>query len=423
MDALTILIIYLVFFTLAFIWRTILVILNINHIKAHKDNQPAFVDQIMDKETYQKSVQYSIVRNKFSLITSTVSSILVLVLILSGAFGLFDSLLSRLNLGIYLQGILYFFIMALVFQLFSLPFSLYSQFVIEEKFGFNKMTLKLYFLDMLKGLVISAILFTPVILALFWFMDNTGSLWWVFAFGFYTLFQLFIVIIYPSVIAPLFNKFTPLTPGSLKDRIMALLEKVSYKSKGIFIMDGSKRSKHSNAYFTGLGKTKRIVLFDTLINSMDEDQVTSVLAHEIGHAKKKHIIKNLIFTLIGTLIGFFIISLLLNYTPLYLAFGFKQVSYHGILIILSFCSSAFTFFLLPLFALLSRKYEYEADRFVMQALGQVEPFKQALISLSRENLSNLTPHPLYSFFYYSHPTLIERIAALDRLSTGKNKIV
>jgi STE24 endopeptidase len=259
----------------------------------------------------------------------------------------------------------------------------------------------------------------PLYFVILWLLRISGGWWWLLAFGFFTIFQLFITIIYPSVIAPLFNKFRPLEQGSLKQKIESLLQKVNYTSKGIFIMDGSRRSAHSNAYFTGIGKTKRIVLFDTLVNKLEEDEITTVLAHEIGHQKKKHVVKMLIISLAGTLAGFFIINLLLYYQPLYTAFGFSRISFHAILVLLGLCSGAFTFMFNPLFSMLSRRYEYQADGY---AAGQVKKgafyLKNALIGLSKDNLSNLTPHPFYSFYYYSHPTLAERINALDKIQSS-----
>ncbi|MBN1797725.1 MAG: M48 family metallopeptidase [Spirochaetales bacterium] len=416
MDAHTILILFLGFFSLKLIWESLLILLNIKSSREHAAKIPAFVKKIIDKESYTRSVEYSITKGKFSLLNDVAGAFFLVLLILSGFLGIVDDYLYSLNIGTYLHGLLFLFSIGLVFAFFSLPFSLYAQFVIEERFGFNKMTPALFFFDRLKALIITVIIAAPLYFVLLWLLEVTGSWWWLLAFGFYTLFQLFITIIYPAVIAPLFNKFTAIEDGSLKQKINALLKKVHYKSKGIFIMDGSKRSKHSNAYFTGIGKTKRIVLFDTLINILKENEITAVLAHEIGHQKKKHIIKMLILSILSVLLAFFLIQLLLNYHPLYTAFGFSRVSLHAVLILLSLCSGAFTFMLTPLFSLLSRKHEYTADKYAAQQVTKgAMHLKNALLSLSKDNLSNLTPHPLYSFYYYSHPTLAERVKALEKL--------
>jgi STE24 endopeptidase len=309
-----------------------------------------------------------------------------------------------------------------MFSLFSLPFSLYRQFVIEERFGFNRMTWKLLLLDISKGALLSIIIMTPLLYGLFWFMDRAGNFWWIYAFAGFSLFQLVVMILYPTLIAPLFNKFSPLEEGSLKEKILALARKLDFRTSGIFVMDGSKRSSHSNAYFTGIGHAKRIVLFDTLVRQMDEEQLTAVLAHEIGHEKANHVKKRFAVSLLASLAGFYILSLLLDYTPLFQAFGFDNPSYHAAVVILSFCAGPVTFFLQPLLAVLSRRHEYEADRFSVEATSSASGLKGALVRLSQKNLSNLTPHPWYSFYHYSHPTLAERISAMEEYEkTGSKK--
>jgi STE24 endopeptidase len=249
-------------------------------------------------------------------------------------------------------------------------------------------------------------------------MGATGSYWWLYAFAFLATVQLLLMYLYPVFIAPLFNTFTPLEEGSLKDQIFSLAEKIGFKTSGIFIMDGSKRSSHGNAYFTGFGAIKRIVLFDTLIENLSEPQAISVLAHEMGHERKGHIKKTLVISLITTCLGFWVLSLFINYQPFYQAFGFPTKSYHAALVIFAFASSPITYFLSPLFSLLSRKHEYEADRFAIDAVGGCDDLCEALLSLSKNSLSNLTPHPWYSFFHYSHPTLTERLQAMRVYAAG-----
>jgi STE24 endopeptidase len=417
MDAQAILILFLCFFGLKLLWESLLMLLNIRYVKAHAGGIPEFARKFIEKQEYARSTEYTVTKNKFALINQFCAALFLLMLVLSGFFGFADNLLYALNLGEYFQGLCFILGIGLVFSIFSLPFSLYSQFVIEERFGFNKMTVSLFFMDRLKALVLGVIITAPLYLVILWLLRISGDWWWLLAFGFYTIFQLFITIIYPSVIAPLFNKFTPLEQGSLKQKIESLLQSVNYTSRGIFIMNGSRRSAHSNAYFTGIGKTKRIVLFDTLVNKLEEDEITAVLAHEIGHQKKKHVVKMLLASLLAILASFFIINVFLNYQPLYAAFGITRVSLHALLVLLGLCSGAFTFMFSPLFSILSRRYEYQADRYAAAKLEKGAVFlKNALLSLSKDNLSNLTPHPLYSFYYYSHPTLAERVAALEQRS-------
>jgi STE24 endopeptidase len=405
--------IYLILFFLKLGWETVLSFLNIRYIRKRKDEIPRDFAGKVDGETYGKCAAYSLEHGGFSLLESIFSSLCVLVLIFSGALGTLEAFFRSLDLHPYLYGILFIFAVSLIFYLFSLPFSLYSQFVIEARYGFNKMTGGLFARDAVKGLLVSAALFAPLLAALFWFMDAAGGLWWLIAFCFTALFQLFVSLLYPLVIAPLFNKFTPLEDARLKDKITTLAEKLSFHIQEIFVMDGSRRSRHSNAYFTGLGSAKRVVLFDTLLSSLSEDEALAVLAHEIGHQKKKHLIKRLAVSFVLLFAAFGIVNLLYRYEPLFEAFGFSAVSCQGIFVILTFCSGPFTFFLTPLFTSASRRHEYEADKYAVSA-GFARELESALLRLGRDNLTNLTPHPLYSFYHYSHPTLAERVAALQK---------
>ncbi len=403
---------YLVFFFLDLGWDTFLTLLNLRKVRTARGVPPAFAG-VVDEETCRRSAQYTLARGRFGLLSSLVSSAVLLAVIASGLLGLLDQAARSVPVHRYLQGILFILEVAALFWLTSLPFRLYAQFGIEARFGFNKTTPRLYVTDTLKGLALSAAIGVPVLFGLFWFMDSAGRLWWVWAFLALAAFQLVMSLVYPVVIAPLFNRFTPLSPGSLRDRIAALAERLRFRIRGIFVMDGSRRSTHSNAYFTGIGAVKRIVLFDTLVKTMGEEEVLSVLAHEIGHEKRRHVRKALAVSLALSLAGFWILSLLVPSLPLYQAFGFRQASSHAILVLLGFCSGPFTFFLTPLASLWSRKHEYEADRFAAEGVGSAAGMKSALLRLARENLSNLTPHPLYSFWHYSHPTVAERLAALE----------
>ena len=414
MSAHTILLIFVVFFLAELGWNTFLTLLNLSHVREHAAAVPEPFAGVVDADTYARSVSYTLTRGRFGLLAGSVSSAVLLVIVLTGALGSIDNLVRLIPIHLYLQGILFIAAVSLLFWLLALPFSLYSTFSIEERFGFNKTTPALYAVDTLKGFAVSAVIGIPVLLGLFWFMDRTGNLWWIWAFGVMTVVQLMMSVLGPLVIAPLFNKFTPLPEGPLKERILALAQKLGFRTRGIFVVDSSKRSRHSNAYFTGLGRAKRIVLFDTLVQSSSEEEIVSVLAHEIGHEKRNHVKKGLAVSLAVSLGGFFLLSLLLHWLPLYQAFGFSRPGSHALLVLIAFCSGPFSFFLQPLFSMRSRRYEYEADRFAVQGVGSAAGMKSALLRLSKDNLSNLAPHPLYSFFHYSHPTLSERLAALDR---------
>ncbi len=414
MAARVVLMLFLIFFFLDFGWDLTLTLLNLGHVRRNAYAVPPAFAGVVDAQTHERSVSYTLVHGRFGLVSGAVSSAALLAIVLTGFFGVLDSAARSLPLHPYLQGILFIAAVSLVFGAIRLPFTLYSTFTIEARFGFNKTTPKLFVIDMLKGLAISAAIGIPVLLALFWFMDRTGPFWWIWAFAAMTAFQLVMSILAPLVIAPMFNKFTPLPDGPLKEKIVELADRLRFRTKGIFVVDSSKRSRHSNAYFTGLGRAKRIVLFDTLVSSNTEEEIVSVLAHEIGHEKRHHVTKGLAVSVAISLAGFWILSLLVHWPPLYQAFGFAQPGYHSLLVLVAFCSGPFTFFLQPLFTMRSRKQEYEADRFAVKSVGTAAGLKSALLRLSKDNLSNLSPHPLYSFFHYSHPTLAERIAALDR---------
>jgi STE24 endopeptidase len=258
----------------------------------------------------------------------------------------------------------------------------------------------------------------PFLYVVLWLIQSTGEYWWIWAFVFIAMFQLLMIIIFPTFIAPWFNKFEPLPSGELRDRIMALAKQIGFKASGIFVMDGSKRSAHSNAYFTGIGKAKRIVLFDTLIEQMTIDQGLAVLAHEMGHYKMKHIRRMMLVQSVILFVGLYFLGRLVNYEPVFTAFGL-QPSNHAALVLFSLISGPFTFYLGPLVNLLSRKHEYEADRFAAITLGNGKPMEEALINLTVKNLSNLTPHPWYSAYHYSHPTPTERIGAIRQITTAK----
>ena len=407
-----ILILFLSLFFLELIWEQFLLWLNLRHARSCKDNPPELAVEIWGRQDCQRAIDYSRSKTLLAVVSSLVGSGLVLLLVLSGWLGSLESRVSSLAVGPILQGILYVYLISLIFGVVSLPTTIYAQFVIEARYGFNRMTWKLFILDGLKSLLVSLVLMTPL-LALLFVLIRAGTLWWLWGFILFTTFQLVMIVLYPKVIAPLFNKFTLLEEGSLKEKVEALADRLGFKTRGIFVMDGSKRSRHSNAYFSGLGRVKRIVLFDTLIRSLEEDQVAGVLAHEIGHEKLGHILKRLALSVSSGLLGFWLLSLLLNYSPFFEAFGFSGTSPQAVLVLVMFVSGPFTFYLKPLFSWWSRRHEYQADHFVKSRTRYGKAFQTALKRLSKDNLSNPVPHPLYSFYHYSHPTTLERIRALN----------
>ena len=393
----------------------VLTMLNLRQARRHAGAVPSAFEGIVDADTYRRSVSYTITRGTFGIVVTTVSSAALLVFVATGVLGMVDAGIRTLPIHPYLQGIALIAAVSFAAWLLRLPFSLYSTFSIEERFGFNRTTLRLFIADGLKGFAISAAIGLPLLSALFWFMDRTGPWWWVWAFAATAVFQLVMNVLSPLVIAPMFNTFTPLPAGSLKERIMALAASLGFRTRGIFVVDGSRRSRHSNAYFTGLGSAKRIVLYDTLVSTGSEEEILSVLAHEIGHEKLNHVKTGIALSMALSLAGFWIISLLLPWEPLYRAFGFVQPSYQAILVLIAFCSGPVMYFLQPFFSMYSRRHEYHADRFAVRGVGTASGLRSALLRLGRENLSNLTPHPLYSFFHSTHPTLTERLEELDRL--------
>jgi STE24 endopeptidase len=413
-NASGILLLYVVFFLARCAADMVLEALNLAHVRGNSAAVPGPFIGAVDADTYARSVSYTLSRGRFGLLSEALSSAVRLAVVVTGFLGTLEGLTAAIPLHPYLRGVLFIGFVSLLFWLVQLPFTLYSVFSIETRFGFNRTTPRLFLVDTLKGLGIGTLIGVPVLLGLFWFMDGTGRLWWVWAFAAVSLFELVMNVLAPLLIAPLFNTFTPLPEGQLKERITELARALKFRTRGIFIVDGSRRSRHSNAYFTGLGKAKRIVLFDTLVSGSTQEEIAAVLAHEIGHEKRSHVKKGIAVSLAFSLAGFAILGLLLPWPPLYAAFGFPRPGSAALLVLVAFCAGPFTFFIQPLFSLWSRRHEYEADRFAVQGMGSAAGLKSALLRLSRDNLSNLTPHPLYSFFHYSHPTLAERLAALDR---------
>ena len=408
---------FLVFFALEFTIEFILNELNLRYVRARwaEKKIPDFFQGKINSSEYEKSIQYTLAKGRFERWAEIYGRCITLVVLFSGLLGWLDrfagGLGQRLSLGLYGHGILFCLGVGSVFSIAGLPTGLYSTFVLETKFGFNKTTIGLYITDKVKALILGLVIGVPFLLVILWLMDAMGRFWWIWAFVFVSGFQLLMIVLFPTLIAPWFNKYEPIKEGELRDRILALADQIGFKTSGIYLMDGSKRSAHSNAYFTGIGKAKRIVLFDTLIEQMTIDQGLAVLAHEMGHYKMKHIRRMLIVQTVFLFIGLYILSLLVDYPPLFSAFGLSP-SNHAALVLFSLLSGPATFYLGPLMNFLSRKHEYEADCFAALTLRDSKPMEEALVNLTIKNLSNLTPHPWYSAYHYSHPTPTERIDAI-----------
>ncbi|TAK04530.1 M48 family peptidase [bacterium] len=417
-----VIVLFLTFFLAEFLVEFVLNETNLGYVCGRFDGQkvPDFFEAKISLESYKRSVDYTVAKGRFQRWAEICGALVTLLVLFGGALPYLDRLAHDLGghfpAGTQSTGILFCFGTGLIFSLLSLPLDLYSTFVLEERFGFNKTTVKLYMVDKLKALLLAVAIGVPFLFGVLWFMEVTGRYWWLWAFFFILGFQLLMVVVYPALIAPLFNKFEPLKDGELRQRILALADQVGFKTGGIYTMDGSRRSAHSNAYFTGIGRSKRIVLFDTLVEQMTVDQRVAVLAHEMGHYKMRHIRRMLVVQSLFLLAGLYILSHLVDYQPLFHAFGLEEASSYGALVLFSFLAGPATFYLSPLMHFLSRKHEYEADRFAVRTMKEGKPMEEALFNLTVKNLSNLTPHPWYSAYHYSHPTAVERVSAIRQES-------
>ncbi len=373
---------------------------------------PEELKDVYDQEEYRKSQLYKKENTRFSFITSSFSLVIMVTAILLGIFGWLDRFLEARVDSYYLLVLLFFGILGIVSDLLGIPFEWYDTFRIEEKYGFNKTTPKTFVLDKLKGWLLGIILGGGILLLITWIYQATGEYFWLLAWGVITLFSLVMNMFYSNLIVPLFNKQTPLEEGELRNAIEAFADKVGYNLKNIYVIDGSKRSSKANAYFTGLGPKKRIVLYDTLINDLETEEIVAVLAHEIGHYKKKHSLSGMFLGIIQTGIMLYLFSLFVAIPELSQALGGETASFHIGLI-------AFTILYAPLSMLLgiftsmfSRRNEYQADAFAAEHYT-ASSLVSGLKKLSKNSLSNLTPHPLYVFFHYSHPPLLQRIRKLQ----------
>lgn len=388
------------------------------NLKALDPKLPAEFADCYDPAEYARSQEYTRVKTRFGQITATFDLAILLIFWLAGGFGWLDQLVRGLAEGMVYRGLIFFGLLILAKSLLSLPFSIYSTFVIEERFGFNRTTPATFIADLAKGLLLAVVLGAPLLAGILALFAKAGALAWLWCWGAVSLFTLFVQFIAPTWIMPLFNKFTPLPDGELREAILAFAAKVNFPLQNLFVMDGSKRSAKSNAFFTGFGRHRRIALFDTLIDQQTVPELVGVLAHEIGHYKLKHILKGMLLGLVHTGVMFYLLSFFLASPGLYAAFGLTEPSLYAGLVFFGLLFTPLEMAISPFMQYLSRCHEYQADRFAAEQTGNQAGLAEALKKLSVSNLSNLTPHPFYVVLHYSHPPLLARLKALAAIKHG-----
>ena len=403
--------IFLLFFGLTVAVRLWLKLRHIRFVAAHRNAVPADFAERIALPAHQKAADYTVDRSKTAIVGTLIEAVVLLTFTLgSGLAALHDFWSLRLDGLSY--GLAMIFSVMIISGLIDLPLSLYSQFVIEARHGFNRMTLGLFITDLLKQTLLGVAIGAPVIAAVLWLMGAMGQYWWLYVWLFWSGFNLLIMFVYPTWIAPLFNKFSPLEDGEMKSRIEALLTRCGFRSSGLFVMDGSKRSSHGNAYFTGFGNNKRIVFFDTLLSRLEPPEVEAVLAHELGHFRKKHVVKRLVLMFAGSLGFLWLLGQLIDTPWFYTGLGVAAQNTALALILFFLVMPVFTFPLGPLMSQLSRRHEFEADAYAAQHAAASDLIR-ALVKLYQDNASTLTPDPLHSLFHDSHPPAAQRIAHLQ----------
>lgn len=386
--------------------------INLRHLRQHAGEVPAGFDEALDPETLRKAARYTVEQSTLSLWESAFDTIILLLFLFGGLLPAYDAWISSVTDSFVIGNLLFLLILSLAHSLLSIPFSLYGTFRIENRFGFNRMTIGLWISDFIKssviGLVISAVLGAGALALVAW----SPGYWWLWVWCLFAVASLFLMYLSPVLIEPLFNRFEPVKDDELKTEIVSLMERAGIEVRSVLQVDASRRSGHSNAYFTGIGRVKRIVLYDTLLQQMSRNEVLAVLAHEVGHWKKGHVWKRLASTEIFALLVCFLAYLLVSSEVLPGLFGLSEASFGAQLLLLGFLGSLVGFPLTPLGSWISRRHEWEADRYGAELSGMPEQLASALIKLSKENLANLHPHPLYARFYYSHPPVVERVRRL-----------
>ncbi len=388
----------------------VLQLLNLRHAKGELPRE--FLGYY-DAGKYRQSQEYLRENTRFSIITETISTPLIIAFMVLGGFNAVDQFARGFHVGPIPTGLIFAGLLLLALQVLHLPFSIYETFVIEERYGFNRTTPRTFVLDILKGWLLAVPIGGILLSLVLWFFEKTGPLAWLYCWLAVSLFQLILIFIAPVLILPLFNKYVPLEDGELREAIEGYARSQNFKMKGVFKMDGSKRSSKSNAFFTGFGRFRRIVLFDTLLEKHSTQELVSILAHEMGHYRKRHVLKALVLSFLTSGLMFFILSLFIHNKGLFAAFQMQETSVYASLFFFGFLYSPIETVLSIFSNMLSRKNEYEADAFAVETYGRPESMISALKRLSVENLSNLTPHPLKVFIAYSHPPVLERIRAIE----------
>lgn len=404
----TVFIIIIIILIVDFIFERFLAYLN---IRSSKQPIPELLSGIYDETKYKKQQMYLNVNSRFGMITATFSFLIIMLMFGFGGFGWLDSVVNEWFASPILVSLVFFAILFFANDILSTPFEIYDTFVIEERFGFNKTTLKTFVFDKLKGYLLTLIIGGGILALIMWIYHLNPKYFWLIAWACVSAFGLFMGMFYSELIVPLFNKQTPLEPGELRDAIEKFSTKADFSLKNIYVIDGSKRSTKSNAYFTGLGKKKRIVLYDTLMDELTTDEIVAVLAHEIGHNKYKHMLKNMVIALPYNLLIFFLLGIFLKSDILAQALGGTQANFHLNLLAFGILYSPISMILGLLMNILSRKFEYQADNFVKTS-GLAKDLISSLKKITSQALSNLTPHPTYVFVNYSHPTLLQRVKNL-----------
>jgi STE24 endopeptidase len=386
---------------------------HIQHIQAHRNKVPEAFSGTISLDAHQKAADYSSAKTRLVLMESLAQAVILALLTLGGGLSWLDSIWQQLLASHdIIRGALVICSALIISSLAELPFDYYRTFTIDEKFGFNKMTPNMFFGDLVKHTLVGVALGAPILLVALWLMEGAGQYWWFYLWVIWSLFNIVMLAVYPTFIAPLFNKFTPLADETLKSRIEQLLTKCGFKSQGLFVMDGSTRSGHGNAYFTGFGNSKRVVFFDTLLDKLNGDEIEAVLAHELGHFKHHHVIKRIAMMFVLSLLGLALLGWLMNQAWFYNGLGVQTPSNHMALILFLLVSPVFMFILRPVMASYSRKNEFEADDYAAKH-SNANHLVEALVKLYRDNASTLTPDPLHSAFYDSHPPASIRISKLS----------
>ena len=390
---------------------------HIAHVQAHRGAVPPQFSGDVTLDAHRRAADYTSAKTRLALVSLLVDLAVVLWLTFGGGLQLlYDAASSIAGAGLGRELAFVGFLAALVLVL-ELPISVYRTFVIEQRFGFNKMTPGLFVKDLVKGMLLAVVLGGPLIAAILWLMEHLGPYWWLYAWVVIVAFSLFVTFIFPTVIAPLFNKFSPLEDAEIKERVSRLLNRCGFRSKGLFVMDGSARSSHGNAYFAGFGKTKRIIFFDTLLSRLTAPEVEAVLAHELGHFKLKHVVKRLVFSFSVSLVFFWLLSFLMTQPWFFTGLGVTTQSTAMALVLLYIIAPFFAFLFQPISSIYSRKHEFEADRYAAQNASAGD-LASALVKLYKDNASTLTPDPVHSAFYDSHPPALQRISRLQQAREG-----